>query len=678
MTTPRQILVTSALPYANGSLHLGHLLETIQTDIWVRFQKARGQQCIYVCADDTHGTAIMLKAEQLGITPEQLIADVRREHEQDFQGFLINFDQYHSTHSDENRHYSELIYQRVQQKGLIKTRAITQAFDPEKQLFLADRYIKGSCPKCKAEDQYGDNCEACGATYAPMDLINPVSAISGATPIPKESEHYFFDLPACSDFLKTWTRAGHLQTEVANKMAEWLESGLQAWDISRDAPYFGFEIPGAPGKYFYVWLDAPVGYMASFQHYCQHHGIDFDQYWSADSSTELYHFIGKDIINFHALFWPALLHNANFRTPTQIFAHGFLTVDGKKMSKSRGTFIRAQSYLKHLQPEYLRYYFAAKLGDGVDDIDLNLSDFVQRVNADLVGKLVNIASRCASFITKAGGTLSSHLEAPELWQRFVDASPQIAALYEARQYGHAMREIMALADEANAYINDKAPWVLAKEGHQFAALDVCTMGVNLFRVLMIYLQPVLPAMTQKSAAFLADELSWTDKLQPLLNHRIQPYEAMMQRVDSKQIEAMLAEEKPAETAASTKTEKTQNKKAPAADNNSIAPTIEIDDFAKIDLRVAKIINAQAVEGADKLLQLTLDLGDEQRNVFAGIKSAYQAEALIGRLTVMVANLAPRKMKFGVSEGMVMAAGPGGKDIFLLTPDSGAQPGMRIK
>ncbi|HRF87952.1 MAG TPA: methionine--tRNA ligase, partial [Pseudomonadales bacterium] len=485
---------------------------------------------------------------------------------------------------------------------------------------------------------------------------------------------FFFDLPACTDFLKQWTRAGHLQEEVANKMAEWLDGGLQAWDISRDAPYFGFEIPNAPGKFFYVWLDAPVGYMASFQYLCQQNDLNFTEYWNPTSDTELYHFIGKDIINFHALFWPALLHNSGFRTPTQIFAHGFLTVDGKKMSKSRGTFIRAQSYLKHLQPEYLRYYFATKLSDGVDDIDLNLTDFVQRVNSDLVGKLVNIASRCAGFITKAGGTLSSHLDAPELWQRTIAQSAHIASLYEKRQFGHAMREIMALADEANQYINDKAPWVLAKEGHQFAALDVCTMGINLFRVLMIYLQPVLPVTAQKATAFLNSDLAWKDNIQPILNHSILPFEAMMQRVDMKQVEAMLAEEKPAESSAAKK----QDKKVTAPTDDGIAPTIEIDDFAKIDLRVAKIIDAQHVEGADKLLQLTLDLGKEQRNVFAGIKSAYQPEQLIGRLTVMVANLAPRKMKFGMSEGMVMAAGPGGKDIFLLTPDSGAQPGMRIK
>ena len=679
MSSTRKILVTSALPYANGSLHLGHLLETIQTDIWVRFQKARGQQCTYVCADDTHGTAIMLKAEEMGISPEQLIDQVRAEHEQDFAGFLIGFDHYHSTHSEENRYYSELIYSRVRDLGLITTREITQAFDPEKNLFLADRYIKGSCPKCKAADQYGDNCEACGATYSPMDLIDPISVISGARPVPKDSVHYFFNLPACTDYLKQWTRAGHLQEEVANKMAEWLEGGLQPWDISRDAPYFGFEIPDAPGKFFYVWLDAPVGYMASFKAFCdKHKNMDFDAYWSQDSTAELYHFIGKDIINFHALFWPALLHHAGFRTPTQICAHGFLTVDGKKMSKSRGTFIRAQSYLKHLQPEYLRYFFAAKLGNGVDDIDLNLTDFVQRVNSDLVGKLINIASRCAGFITKAGGTLSCHIDNPELWQRVVDAGPHIAMLYGSREYGRAMREIMSLADEANTYINDKAPWVLAKEGHQFAALDVCTMGINLFRALMIYLQPVLPATAQKSAEFLNDTLAWDDVISPLLNHAIHPFTPMMQRVEMAQVEAILAEEKPPESAPAT--EKPTKKSTPQQPEteNTQTETIQFDDFAKVDLRVAKIIDARHVEGADKLLQLTLDLGFEQRNVFAGIKSAYQPELLIGRLTVMVANLAPRKMKFGISEGMVIAAGPGGEEIFLLTPDSGAQPGMRIQ
>lgn len=543
MSSPRNILVTSALPYANGSLHLGHLLETIQTDIWVRFQKARGHQCLYMCADDTHGTAIMLKAEQMGMTAEQLIAAVHIEHTRDFAGFLIAFDQYYSTHSPENKSYSELIYQRVHDKNLIIRKEITQAFDPEKNLFLADRYIKGGCPKCKAEDQYGDNCEACGATYAPMDLINPVSVVSGAKPIAKKSEHYFFDLPACTAFLKKWTRAGHLQEEVANKLAEWLDSGLQAWDISRDAPYFGFEIPDAPGKYFYVWLDAPIGYMASCKHYCKKNNLNFDDYWQESSKAELHHFIGKDIINFHALFWPALLKNSGFRTPTKVHAHGFLTVDGKKMSKSRGTFIRAGSYLKHLNPEYVRYYFAAKLGSGVDDIDLNFDDFTQRVNSDLVGKLVNIASRCAGFITKSGGTLSNTLENPALWQLFVDASQPIAANYDNREYSRAIREIMALADDANLYINDKAPWKLAKqEDQQQQVIDVCSLGLNLFRVLMIYLQPVLPAIAEKTMQFLQCDLTWKDQLMPLLNHAIQPFSPMINRVDPAQTAALLAEE----------------------------------------------------------------------------------------------------------------------------------------
>ena len=674
----RNILVTSALPYANGSLHLGHLLETIQTDIWVRFQKLRGHDCLYVCADDTHGTAIMLKAEQLGITPEQLIAQIRREHEQDFADFLIGFDNYHSTHSDENKHYSELIYKRVRGASKIAERAITQAYDPEKNIFLADRYIKGICPKCKAEDQYGDNCEVCSATYSPSELLNPRSLISGATPVQKESVHFFFKLPEFSAFLKTWTRAGHLQDEVANKLAEWLDSGLQEWDISRDAPYFGFEIPDAPGKYFYVWLDAPVGYMASLQNYLnkQKRSADFDNYWGKASKAELYHFIGKDIINFHALFWPALLDTAGFRTPTKIFAHGFLTVNGKKMSKSRGTFINARTYLKHLQPEYLRYYFAAKLGSGVEDIDLNLDDFIQKVNSDLVGKLVNIASRCAKFINSDDNCLSAALTEPVLWQQFVARSDEIAACYEEREYTKAMREIMALADIANEYIATKAPWVLAKqEGKAQEVKDICSTGINLFRVLVIYLKPVLPELAKQCELFLNDALLWPTHIQPLQNHTIANFKPLMQRIDKDKVDAMLEEEKknmpaaPANTAAA---------KPAAAAQEAIAPEISIDDFMKVDLRIAKIVNAQHVAGADKLLQLTLDLGNSTRNVFSGIKSAYQPEQLIGRLTVVVANLAPRKMKFGMSEGMVLAAGPGGKDIFLLSPDSGAEAGMRVK
>ncbi|MCB1615690.1 MAG: methionine--tRNA ligase [Pseudomonadales bacterium] len=682
MSSPRKILVTSALPYANGSLHLGHLLETIQTDIWVRFQKAIGNTCHYVCADDTHGTAIMLKAEEQGISPEQLIADISKEHQADFTDFLIGFDHYHSTHSEENRELSALVYTRARDAGHISQRAIKQAYDPEKHMFLADRYIKGNCPKCKAEDQYGDNCEACGATYAPTDLINPVSKVSGATPIEKESTHYFFKLPDFSDFLKQWTRAGHLQEEVANKLAEWLDQGLQEWDISRDAPYFGFEIPDAPGKYFYVWLDAPIGYMASFKHLCDNtDGLEFDDYWAANASTELYHFIGKDIINFHALFWPALLDTAGFRTPTKICAHGFLTVNGKKMSKSRGTFIRARSYLNHFDAEYLRYYFASKLGNRVDDIDLNLEDFVQRSNSDLVGKLVNIASRCAKFVEKAGGQLSANIHHPELLNKFIAANGEIQAFYENREYAKAMRLIMALADDANAYIAEQEPWVLAKqEGKEQEVLDVCSMGINLFRLLMIYLQPVLPKTAASAAEFLNDDLAWQQNLQPLRSHTIQRFKPLIQRISEEDAAAMVtAEQADQEKAAALNAKNTSTTKQQTENTmEPIAETISFDDFAKLDLRVARIIEAKHVEGADKLLQLTLDIGSEQRNVFAGIKSAYQPEQLTGKLTVMVANLAPRKMKFGMSEGMVIAAGPGGKDIWLLEPGEGAQPGMRIK
>ena len=494
MSEQRKILVTSALPYANGSIHLGHMVETIQTDIWVRFQKMRGNHCIYVCADDAHGTAIMLTAERLGISPEQQIANMQAEHQRDFAGFNIGFDNYHTTHSPENQKLSALIYNRLKANGHIAEREITQAYDPEKGLFLADRYIKGTCPKCKSPDQYGDNCEVCAATYAPMDLLDPQSVISGATPIPKASKHLFFKLPEFSDYLKGWTRAGHLQPEVANKLAEWLDAGLQEWDISRDAPYFGFEIPGEKDKYFYVWLDAPIGYMASFEQLCQREGLDFDSYWNKDSSAEVYHFIGKDIINFHALFWPAMLNSADFRTPTKVCAHGFLTVNGKKMSKSRGTFINASTYLKHLDAEYLRYYYATKLGANVDDIDLNIEDFVARVNSDLVGKVVNIASRTAKFIAKTGGMLSADIADTELWQRFVDASDPIAQLYENREFSRAMRDIMALADAANEYIAAQAPWSMAKEpGREKEVLAVCTLGINLFKVLVTYLKPVLPA-----------------------------------------------------------------------------------------------------------------------------------------------------------------------------------------
>lgn len=673
MTEKRQILVTSALPYANGDIHLGHMVEYIQTDIWVRFQKMRGHECYYVCADDAHGTAIMLKAEQQGITSEALIEKVKANHTADFDGFLIDFDNYYSTHSEENRYFSEKIYNALDANGHIAKREITQAYDPEKELFLADRYIKGTCPKCKAPDQYGDNCEACGATYSPTDLIDPKSAISGATPVKKESTHYFFKLPEFTDFLKNWTRAGHVAPEIANKLSEWLDAGLQEWDISRDAPYFGFEIPNAPGKYFYVWLDAPIGYMASFKNLCEREGIDFDAFWNADSKAELYHFIGKDIVNFHALFWPAMLSSANYRTPSAVCVHGFLTVNGKKMSKSRGTFINAKSYLENLNPEYLRYYFAAKLSSGVEDLDLNLDDFIQKVNSDLVGKVVNIASRCAKFITKEDGVLSADIADAALWQKAVSAASSIAEAYEKREFGRAIREIMAIADSANEYIAAKEPWKMAKEeGREAEVKSVCSLGINLFRALMIYLKPVLPAMAAEAEAFLNDQLVWADEIEPLSSHQINKFKPLMQRVEKEKVDAMIESSKEALAALEAETQKPTG---PLADE-PLAAEIGFDDFIKVDLRVAKIVKAEAVKGADKLLQLTLDIGGETRNVFSGIKSAYNPEDLEGRLTVMVANLAPRKMRFGVSEGMVLAAGD--KDgIYLLEPDSGAQPGMRV-
>lgn len=679
----RKILVTSALPYANGPIHLGHLLEYIQTDIWVRFQKSRGETCTYVCADDAHGTAIMLRAEKEGITPEQLIDRVNREHQADFSDFLIKFDNYYSTHSPENKALSEQIYLACRDNGKIASRSITQAFDPEKQLFLADRFIKGTCPKCKTEDQYGDNCEACGATYSPAELIDPKSAISGATPIEKESEHFFFKLPEFQGFLSEWTRSGTLQPQIANKLAEWLDAGLQEWDISRDAPYFGFEIPEQPGKYFYVWLDAPIGYMASFKNLCDRSNeLDFEEYWKADSEAELYHFIGKDIINFHALFWPAMLSCANYRTPSAVFAHGFVTVNGKKMSKSRGTFIKARTYLEHLDPEYLRYYFAAKLTGNVDDLDLNLEDFAQRVNSDLVGKVVNIASRCAGFITKRfDGKLAETCQEEALLQQFIDAGDGIAELYEQREFGKAVRKIMELADLANQYIDEKAPWVVAKqEGAEEALQQICSNGINMFRQLITYLAPILPGMTEKAEAFLNTELTWAAREQLLLGHEISKFKAMMSRIDMRQIDAMLEASKEAVAAEQQLGQapvSSEPEESAQPGGEAIAPEIEFDDFAKVDLRVARIAKAEHVEGAKKLLKLTLDLGTETKQVFSGIKSAYQPEDLEGKLTVMVANLKPRKMKFGVSEGMVLAAGPGDKDIWLLEPHEGAQPGMRI-
>jgi methionyl-tRNA synthetase len=678
MTEARKILVTSALPYANGSIHLGHMLEYVQTDMWVRFQKLRGNTCTYVCADDAHGSAIMLRAEKEGITPEQLIANVQAEHSTDFADFLVDFDNFHSTHCEENRELSTAIYLKLRDNGHIATRSVTQYFDPEKGMFLADRFIKGTCPKCAAEDQYGDNCEKCGATYEPTELKNPRSAISGAVPELRDSKHFFFKLPDFEAMLKEWTRSGALQESVANKIAEWLDSGLQEWDISRDAPYFGFEIPDEPGKYFYVWLDAPVGYMASFQNLCARRPeLDFDEYWKKDSTAELYHFIGKDIINFHALFWPAMLEGAGYRKPTALNVHGYLTVNGQKMSKSRGTFIKARTYLDHLNPEYLRYYYASKLGRGVDDLDLNLEDFVQKVNSDLVGKVVNIASRCAGFIHKGNNGVTAAIDAaPELSKAFSDAVPSITDAYEKRDFARAMREIMALADLANAWIADKAPWSLNKvEGKQAEVQEICTAGVNLFRQLVIMLKPVLPVLSKSAEEFLnVAPLTWADLDKGLYNHQLNAFTPLMTRIEPAKVDAMVEASKEDLAA-----------EAPKPQGNGelvkdpLSAEIAFDAFAAVDLRIALIEKCEFVEGADKLLRLTLDIGDEKRNVFSGIKSAYpDPSKLEGRLTLYVANLAARKMKFGVSEGMVLAAGPGGEEIYLLSPDSGAKPGQRVK
>jgi len=669
----RNILVTSALPYANGPIHLGHLVEYIQTDIWARFQRLRGNTCYYVCADDAHGTPIMLRARQDGIAPEELIAATQKEHEADFAEFLIGFDNYYTTHSDENKEFASSIYLKLRDEGHIKTQTIKQAYDPEAEMFLPDRFIKGTCPKCGTDDQYGDNCEACGATYDPTELKNPISAVSGATPIEKDSEQYFFKLSDFSDMLQQWLKEGHVQSEVANKLDEWFEEGLKDWDISRNAPYWGFEIPDAPGKYFYVWMDAPMGYMASFKNLCDKSDINFDDYWAANSKNELYHFIGKDIARFHTLFWPAVLDGAGYRKPSAVFCHGFLTVNGQKMSKSRGTFIKARTYLEHLNPEDLRYYYTAKLSSGVDDIDLNLEDFMQRVNSDLVGKVVNIASRCAGFITKKfDKQLSAELPDIDLYNDIVAAGEQIASHFENREYNKAVREIMAQADKANVYIDDNKPWVLIKEeGKEDEVQKICTQGLNMFRLLMTYLKPILPATAEKSETFLNTELKWSTINKPLLSHGINKFKPLLTRIEKEQIDAI--------TEASTENMPTEKITAsgPLADD-PIADEISFDDFAKVDLRIAKIVKADHVVGADKLLQLTLDLGGDTRNVFAGIKSAYKPEDLEGKMTVMVANLAPRKMRFGLSEGMVLAAGPGGKDLFILNPDDGATPGMKVK
>ncbi|MCG9697001.1 methionine--tRNA ligase [Shewanella sp. Isolate11] len=675
-TSQRKILVTSALPYANGPIHLGHMLEYIQTDIWARFQKLRGHECHYICADDAHGTPIMLKAQQLGIEPEQMIAQVQTEHQQDFADFNIEFDNFHSTHSEENRQLASEIYLKLRDGGYIKSKTISQLFDPEKSMFLPDRFVKGTCPKCKSADQYGDNCDSCGATYSPTELIDPKSAVSGATPIMKDTEHFFFDLPAFEDMLKEWTRSGSLQQEMANKLGEWFEQGLQQWDITRDAPYFGFEIPDAPGKFFYVWLDAPIGYMGSFKNLCdKRDDLNFDDFWAKDSTAEVYHFIGKDIVYFHSLFWPAMLEGAGFRKPNSVYAHGYVTVNGAKMSKSKGTFIKARTYLDNLNPEYLRYYYAAKLSSRIDDLDLNLEDFAQRVNSDLVGKLVNLASRTAGFISKRFDGKLAKVKGSSLAETFLAKQETIAEFYETREFGKAMREIMALADIANAYVADAAPWQLVKqEETQEEAHQVCSNALNLFRILVTYLKPVLPQLAKDVEAFLQLTLTWDDLALDLSGHEIAQFKALMQRVEMKNIEAIIEASTENLQVTETPSEQAQSQ----LELDPISEEISFDDFAKLDLRIARIAKAEHVPEANKLLKLQLDLGGETKQVFAGIKSAYAPEDLEGKLTVMVANLAPRKMRFGMSEGMVLAAGPGKKDLWILEPHEGAQPGMRVK
>ncbi len=676
----RKILVTSALPYANGPIHLGHMVEYIQTDIWARFQRLRGNTCYYVCADDAHGTPIMLRAQQEGIEPQELIDKSNIEHQIDFADFNVAFDNYHSTHSDENRKLSEAIYLAAKKGGHIAQKVIKQSYDAKAKMFLPDRFIKGECPKCHAADQYGDNCDSCGATYATTEVINPYSVITGTTPIEKDSEHYFFKLNNFDVFLKKWINSDAVQPEIANKMKEWLQDGLNDWDISRDAPYWGFKIPDTEDKYFYVWLDAPIGYLASFENYCTKNDVDFDEFWKVDSKAEVHHFIGKDIAYFHTLFWPAVLKSANYRLPTAVHCHGFLKVNGLKMSKSRGTFIQARVFLNHLPPEPLRYYYAAKLSNNVDDIDLNLENFQQRINSDLIGKVINIASRTASFITKKfDGQLAKELPDTALYQQFIDISDTLADAYETRRYSKAMREIMALADVANQYIHENQPWVLIKDdATKDQVQGICTQGVNMFRALMTYLKPVLPELAEKSEQFLnAGELNWNSPATPLLNTSINKFKPLMTRIEKDKIDAMLEENKQVLKVMQASQASATPEKNPLNDD-PISDTIEYDDFAKIDLRVVKIIKAEHVKGADKLLQLTLDLGGETRKVFAGIKSAYNPSDLEGKMTVMVANLAPRKMRFGISEGMVLAAGSGGEDLFVLNPDEGALAGMRVK
>ena len=691
MTAKRRILVTSALPYANGPLHLGHMVETIQTDIWVRFQILRGHECIYVCADDTLGTPIMLRAQSEGITPEALIARVALEHKADLDAFHIDFDNYHSTHSEENRELTYRAYEALERGGPIERRMVRQAYDEQAQMFLPDRFVKGTCPRCNAANQNGDSCENCGATYSTSDLIDPVSVVSGTTPVERESEHLFFKLANFETMLRDWTRSGTLQQSVTNKLDEWFAAGLKDWDISRDAPYFGFEIPGAPGKYFYVWLDAPVGYMASFLNLCRQHGWGFEAWWKPGSPTELYHFIGKDILYFHSLFWPAVLHGAGFRTPDGIFVHGFLTINGEKMSKSRGTFITASSWREHLPTEPLRYFFASRLGSGLDDLDLGLDDFVNKINSDIVGKLVNIASRCAGFLARSfDNRLAIKLPEPELYDEFLHKLSGIAEAYEAREYAAAMRDIMALADKANLYIDQHKPWLLAKNPDRAAEVHgVCTQAITLFRVLILMLKPVLPELATRAEAFLGgNELAWDDVQRPLLGSKINTYEPLATRIDAAAVKALVAANQQAEPSSTKAPAITGSKTAPNPSAQATDGEATIDDFTKLDLRIARIINAELVDGADKLLKLTVDLGTElgTRTIFAGIRSAYEPAQLINRLTLVFANLKPRKMRFGMSEGMVLAAGSdvtdGGnakdKQIFILSPDSGALPGMKVK
>jgi len=679
MTKPRRILVSSALFYANGPLHLGHILETVQTDIWVRFQKLRGHACYYVCADDTHGTPIMLKAQSDGITPEQLIERVKIEHQRDLADMLIGTDNFGSTHAPENKALCDRMYLTQRQAGYIDRRSVRQAYDATAKMFLPDRYVKGICPVCGTADQYGDSCENCGSTYTPADLKDPISVVSGTAPVWRESEHYFFKLSAFEQPLHAWVRSGAVQESVVRKLDEWFSQGLRDWDISRDAPYFGFEIPDAPGKYFYVWFDAPIGYLASFTQLCARTGLQFDDFLKVDSTAEMHHFIGKDILYFHTLFWPAVLQASAMRRPTAVHAHGFLTINGQKMSKSRGTFITARRYLDHLPAEYLRYYFAAKLGSGIDDIDMNLDEFTARLNSDIVGKLVNIASRCAGFITKtSAGRLAGSLADRELYAAFVAAGDTIAEAYETRDMAGAIRDIMALADRANQYVDLRKPWMLAKDPHNAVEVQsVCTQALNLFRALMIYLQPVLPDMAAKARRFFQEsDWSWAHAAAPLLGTAITPYEPLALRLDAKVVARLVEPEAAAPSAPALGASDTATIAAANAVEGNL---ISIDDFLRIDLRVAKVLRAELVPGADKLLKLHLDVGElGEREIFAGIRAAYDHASLPGRLIVVVANLEPRKMRFGISEGMLLAAGPGGKDIFVLSPDSGAAPGMRIK